>query len=353
MTLLSFVSLFIAGISTYCVLLFLRRIALKIGLVDLPGGRKQHDGSVPLVGGIAILTGFLFACLVLPFPLSQYKALFGCMTLMTFLGVADDLHELTPRFRLLGQMIIILLTIFWGHTELHYLGNLFFSGNIYLTWLAPIFTILATLSFINASNMLDGVDGLAGTVNAMQLSILLWVAIYMGCHIEAMLLATLLISIFLFLFFNFPWPFKNKQKITHKIFMGDAGSLLLGFIAAWFSIHFSQLSNTSITYLPPVTYLWITAIPLFDFFAVTINRLRRRISPMKGDRQHWHHWLQQKGLSPLIIVLLTASLSLLFALIGLTLAFAHVNEGYSLLTLIILLIIYVYYRGKKSQVKQS
>lgn len=347
MTLLSLISFFVAGIFTACVLLFLRRIALKIGLVDLPGGRKQHEGSVPLVGGIAILTGFLFTCLVLPSPLSEYKALFGCMTLMTFLGVADDLHELTPRFRLLGQMIIILLTIFWGHTELHYLGNLFFSGNIYLTWFAPIFTILATLSFINASNMLDGVDGLAGTVNAIQLTVLLWIAIYMGCQTETMLLATLLICLLVFLCFNFPWPLKNNHKKSYIIFMGDAGSLLLGFVAAWFSIHFSQLPHTSTTYLSPVTYLWITAIPLFDFFAVTINRIRRHISPMKGDRQHWHHWLQQKGLSSLVIVLLTASLSLLFALIGLTFAFAHISESYSLLTLIILLIMYVYYRGKK------
>lgn len=338
----SLLPFFIAAGITGISLLFLDRIAPKIGLIDLPGGRKQHEGNIPLIGGLAILIGFLFTCLVLPLPLSPYKPLFGCMTLIVFLGMMDDLHELTPRLRLLGQMLIVLLAIFWGKTELKNLGNLFFSGNIHLSTIpAVIFTILAWLSFINASNMQDGLDGLAGTVNAVQTASLFIVAFLGQAQADMALLTAFLGTIFIFLLFNFPLP-HNKRPA--KIFMGDAGSLLLGFVVAWFAIRFSQYGNN---FPPPVIFLWITAVPLFDFFAVTIGRIRRRRSPMKGDRQHLHYFLKHKGYDSFYIVLGLGFLSLIFSVIGLSLTWLGVSEGISFISLLALLIPYVFFFSKK------
>lgn len=318
-------------------LLFLKHLAPKIGLMDLPGGRKQHLGNIPLVGGMAILIGFLFTCLILPLPLSPYKPLLGCMTLMLFLGVMDDLHELTPQLRLFGQIIIVLLAMFWGHVELTHLGNLFFSGDIVLHLSAPIFTILAWLSFTNASNMQDGLDGLAGTVNAVQIATLLLIAFFAHAEADAMLLITFLGALIIFLCFNFPLP-KNKRPAS--IFMGDAGSLLLGFFTAWFAIRFSQLGTQAHSaFPPPVTFLWITAVPLFDFFAVTIQRIRQRRSPMSADRAHLHHLLEHYDACYVVIGL--GILSAVFSGIGLTLFWLGVNESISFSILLALLVIYV------------
>ncbi len=330
-----------AGIITGFSLFFLRRIAPKVGLLDLPGGRKQHEGDIPLVGGIGLFIGFLFTSLILPWPLSPYKPLFGCMTLVLFLGLLDDLRELTPRSRLIGQMFIVLLAIFWGNVELKNLGDLFFSGNIHLSsWGALIFTILAWLTFMNASNMQDGLDGLAGTINAVQVIALIMVG-FLG-HVEAdsSLLMAFLASLMVFLFFNFPLP-RNKRPA--QIFMGDAGSLLLGFFIAWFAIRFSQAGFPS-----PVTFLWITAIPLLDFFAVTIGRIRRRHSPMKGDRNHLHHFLQDKGFDPCYIVIGLACVSALLSAIGLYLAYAGIREGISFILFLCLLVPYVLFFSNRT-----
>jgi UDP-GlcNAc:undecaprenyl-phosphate GlcNAc-1-phosphate transferase len=335
-----------AGIITAFSLFFLRRIAPKVGLIDLPGGRKQHAGEIPLVGGLGLFIGFLFTCLILPWPLSPYKPLFGCMTLILFLGLMDDLHELTPRLRLIGQMVIVLLAIFWGNVELKNLGDLFFSGNIYLSsWAAIIFTILAWLTFMNASNMQDGLDGLAGTINAVQVMALIVIA-FMG-HVEAdsSLLIAFWASIMVFLFFNFPL-LKNKRPA--KIFMGDAGSLMLGFFTAWFAIRFSQAGFPS-----PVTFLWITAIPLLDFFAVTIGRLRRHDSPLKGDRNHLHHFLQHKGFDPCYIVICLGSLSILLSAIGYCLACSGFSDGVSFILFLCILIPYVLFFSKKRAPSQD
>lgn len=336
-----FLPLLIAGIITALSLFFLRRIAPKVGLLDLPGGRKQHEGNIPLVGGLGLFIGFLFTCLLLPWPLSPYKPLFGCMTLILFLGLMDDLHELTPRLRLLGQMAIVLLAIFWGKVELKDLGDLFCTGNIHLSFFgAIIFTILAWLSFMNASNMQDGLDGLAGTINAIQVIALIVVA-FLG-HVEAdsSLLMAFLASLIVFLFFNFPLP-KNKRPA--KIFMGDAGSLLLGFFTAWFAIRFSQSGFPS-----PVIFLWITAVPLLDFFAVTIGRIRRRHSPLKGDRNHLHHFLQQKGIDPCYIVIGLGSLSIIFSTIGLYLAYSEVSDALSFLLFLCVLVPYVLFFSQRA-----
>ncbi len=333
-----------AGAITGFSLVFLRRIAPKVGLLDLPGGRKQHEGNIPLIGGLGLFIGFLFTCLILPFPLSPYKPLFGCMTLILFLGLMDDLHELTPRLRLLGQMFIVLLAIFWGHIELKNLGNLFFHASIHLkAWSAVLFTILAWISFINASNMQDGLDGLAGSINAVQIAVLILVASLGHAEADSALLTAFLASLLFFLYFNFPLPGYRRPA---EMFMGDAGSLLLGFFTAWFAIHFSQLGG-SFPY--PVTFLWITAVPLFDFFAVTIGRIRHRQSPMKGDRYHLHHLLQQKGFDPCYIVLGLSGLSALFSLIGLSLAYSGVNESVSFILFLLLLIPYILFFSQRKR----
>lgn len=332
---------FSAAAISGAILLFLKHIAPKIKLIDTPGGRKKHKGDIPLIGGLAILVGFFFTCLLFPSPLFIYKPLFACMILITFLGLADDFQELSPRIRLLGQMSIVLLAIFWGNIKLSDLGNLFFQGNIHFGMIGTlIFTVLAWLSFVNASNMQDGADGLAGSIAVIQISFLLFLAISKHAEVDARLLSIFLGTLIVFLWFNFPLPGRRA-----KIFMGDAGSLLLGFFIAWFAISFSQQSNT---FPSPVTFLWITAVPLLDFFAVTIGRIRHKQSPLKADRRHLHHFLETKGYSSFQIVIQISLLSITFSIIGLLLFYLHLSDGLSFVFFSCLLIIYVLFFLKKT-----
>jgi UDP-GlcNAc:undecaprenyl-phosphate GlcNAc-1-phosphate transferase len=138
-------------------------------------------------------------------------------------------------------------------------------------------------------------------------------------------------SLLVFLSLNFP----NKKRPA-KIFMGDAGSLLLGFVIAWFAIRFSQSSFSH-----PVTFLWITAIPLFDFFAVTIGRIRHGRSPLRSDRQHIHHILQDKGFKPPHIVIGLAFASLCLSATGIALTYSDVSDSLSFMLFLCLLIPYI------------
>jgi len=358
---------FMVALITGMSILALKHIAPKIGLLDSPGGRKRHQGQVPLVGGLAILIGFLFTCLTVSWPLSPYKPFFACTILIVFLGIADDLHELSPRLRLAGQAFIVLLAVFWGGNALHDLGDLFFMGNIHLGHLSLLFTLAAWLSFINASNMLDGTDGLAGSINLLQLGWLCVIAFLNGANSDGFILLLFITAIVVFLLFNFPYSFRKNMRIIptvfraatrrdeaqqscspkdegYKIFLGDAGSLLLGFIVAWFAIRFSQQGGH---FPSPVVFLWITAVPLLDFFAVTIRRIRRSQSPLQGGRDHIHHILAERGFSSLKIVLTMAMVSLILASIGLVLWVIHCPDGFSFLLLIALLIFYVQQLSKQ------
>jgi len=166
-------------------------------------------------------------------------------------------------------------------------------------WSIP-FTVFATAAVVNAINMLDGLDGLAGGLVAVMLGYLAAFAFWLGETDSLTVIVALLGAVLGFLLFNVPHPWRGARRT----FMGDAGSLVLGFAVAWFTIDLSQRRAASV---PPVVMLWVVGLVLFDLFTVTIRRLLRRRSPVAADRAHVHHVLQRCGLSG------TGTLALLLA----------------------------------------
>lgn len=320
------------AITFFCILL-LKPVAYKIQLLDIPGGRKQHLKPTPVIGGIAMLLGAFAALLLLPISLLPFRGLiFGC-ALLVFVGVLDDFHELSPRGRLVAQLIALCVMIFWSDIQLHHLGSLTGKNDIALGWFAIPVTLFGAASLINAVNMLDGLDGLSGSIVLIALISLAFIATFSGYTNQALVLGVFIAALLAYLCFNFPLP----GRVQALCFMGDAGSMLLGFVLAWFTISLSQLPQTL---AGPAIMLWVTAIPLLDLATVFIKRLLRKRSPFNAGRDHIHHVLQDRGFSPKMTLLIIILAMLLCNIIAWCLVVYHVSDLWTFISFLGLFALY-------------
>lgn len=324
---------------TLVALYFLMPLALRVGLVDLPNARKQHQGQVPLIGGLAIILGLGFSSLFLTMSLSPYRSLIAGSLVLVFVGVLDDIHELSTKSRFFAEIIAGLLMTVWGGVVLYNVGNLLGIGVIHFPYVIGVFfTIFASIGIINAVNMTDGLDGFAGSLVLTQF-IALAVAVWIGHGFNDLSIIILYIATLIgFLIFNFPF----LKRAQAAVFMGDAGSMLLGFSLVWFLVKLSQGDHPFIT---PVACLWVMAIPLFETGSAIFRRVLKRQSPFKADREHIHHSLQRLGFAPIVIVFSMSVFSLLFAAIGILTSKFDVAQPLMFLIFVILFIFYFLVTG--------
>lgn len=267
-----------------------RRTARHISLVDIPYGRKTHRGVVPLVGGVAIFVSFLFAALLSNQPLAAFSSLLSGLVLLVVVGVLDDLHDLSSHSRFVAQLLAALLVASWGGVSVEELGNLFGGGPVSLGSWSIVFTVVCMIGTINAINMIDGIDGLAGSISLSVLVTFGVLAQSAGLWRHALMLYVLAGALTGFLAFNLRTPWRKEASV----FMGDAGSMMLGFALAWFSI---DLSSPQRAALAPITAVWMIGLPLIDMASVMARRIERSTSPFQADSQHIHHLLQRLGYS--------------------------------------------------------
>ncbi len=295
----------------------LRPMAMRIGLVDEPGGRKPHEGSVPLIGGVAMFCGFALAALTLDMGLMAYRSFFAAAAILVVVGILDDMHELSSRARFGAQILAAVLMAYWGGVVLGDLGGLAGGGDPFLLsgW-EIVFTVFCTVGVINALNMSDGVDGLAGGLSLVALLGLAYVADSAGLASERTLLLMLVVVVMGFLLFNMRLPWRHRALV----FMGDAGSMFLGFAISWFLIAMSQGSDRA---MAPVAALWLLMVPLFDTVWLILWRFSQGRSPTTSDVGHLHHVLQMTGMGT------TASvwLMLVIAALGATAGIAALESG--------------------------
>jgi UDP-GlcNAc:undecaprenyl-phosphate GlcNAc-1-phosphate transferase len=310
-------------------------IAHKINLVDQPSTRKHHQGSIPLVGGIAIGIGFCISILILNISLSPYRSLLAGFLLLIVTGIMDDFNEVSPRTRIVAQAIACLLITCWGGILLTHLGHLFGTETNFniATWAIP-FTVIAIMALINANNMLDGLNGLAGGTSFVTLSCLLWIANHSHASAASQLLLVLCSCLFGFLCFNLP-VFRYSKRL---VFLGDAGSTSLGLMIAWFGI---QLSQPPFDFLKSAYLPWLFIVPIFDLISVTLRRtLIKRSSAFVGDREHIHHLFQSIGLRNSFITVTLIMIAFIGGLIAIFMAQYRFSEGLSFGLFIILFLIY-------------
>lgn len=297
---------FFCGIT---LLLILQKMAEPLGMVDKPTERKAHIGNIPLVGGPAMFIALATAASVL---VPQFQVLIFLILTMSILavGVIDDILDIPAIYRLVLQALIALGMVLFADVKIDQVGNLLGSGVVEFSGITSvIFTVLCVIGVINAINMIDGADGLAGSILIISFSAMATLAWHGNDWVSAKLLVIFVGSVCAFLAFNARIVVKKAL-----LFMGDSGSMLLGFILAWFLIHLSQGESASIS---PVVAGWIFGIPLMDTIVVMVRRVLSGKSPFAADRQHFHHRLLDNGFSVNQTVFVTAATHSAFVLVGL------------------------------------
>jgi UDP-GlcNAc:undecaprenyl-phosphate GlcNAc-1-phosphate transferase len=298
-----------ALVLSVCLIRTLIPMAVRLGLVDAPCVRKRHKGEVPLIGGLAIFVTLATLCLTF----SAWQANHGIWLIalglpLLLIGLADDRWEISARKRFVVEIACGLVAAAYCDVRLHDLGRLIpsFGGALLvggtLVWLSIPLTIVGMVGVINSINMTDGVDGLAGGLAALTFTGLAFLTYPTNPSVTLQLL-TLVAALTGFLFYNS--RFFGRQRAA--IFMGDGGSIFIGFAIAWYLIMLSQGDNAVIR---PVDALWLIAVPLLDTATIMTRRLRQGRSPFAADREHFHHILLLSGFGAnrTVLIILTAQL---------------------------------------------
>jgi len=316
-----------AALTAIAVLAFVP-LARLIGLVDHPGVRKVHETVTPLAGGPAVFV-VLVLIVALTLPDNRFMQALGAGGLiMLITGMVDDRRHLSAMFRFLVQIGACSVMIWWGGVYLQDFGQLMSSNVFDLNGVAIPITVFAALGVINSFNMIDGMDGLAGTIFLVAAA---GMALFAHLAGQGELLWLLLISMaavtgFLFLNARFPWNPKAR------VFLGDAGSLLLGFILAWCLIslgggvevseHVNDEGLIGNRAFMPMTAVWLIAVPLLDTSTLMWRRWRSGQSAFAADQYHLHHAFLRAGYSVGETWLGITLLTLLLAGIGVALEFS-------------------------------
>lgn len=302
--LFSFVFLFLA-----------RNVAKKIGLVDKPDFRKRHQGLIPLVGGISVYAGICFSFLISDIQVPHNLLYLACAGLMVFVGALDDKFDISVKIRACIQALVAIVMMVHGGMVLHDLGRIIGPWQMILGPFGYLVTLFAVWAAINAFNMVDGIDGLLGGLSCVTFGSMGAVMLYSGNDGLAFWCFTMIAA-------TIPYVMLNLGVFgrRYKVFMGDAGSTLIGFTVIWILLLCTQSTRTMAhPPMTPVTALWLIAIPLMDMIAIMYRRLRKGQSPFSPDRQHIHHLIMRAGFSSrqaFMLITLAAALLAAFGVMG-------------------------------------
>ncbi|MFO7662928.1 MAG: MraY family glycosyltransferase [Chloroflexota bacterium] len=288
---------------------WVRRVALALGFVDVPDQRKAHRTPIPLLGGMAILFGAILGVLIF-FGGDPEPTVIGVLlatTVVALTGLLDDYHPLPFWAKMAGQVAGFAILVYFGI-------------RVRLPVPEPLnyaITLLWILGITNAINFLDNMDGLSAGISAVTSSFILLLALINGQYLVGALSAALLGACLGFLRYNFP---------PARIFMGDVGSLFMGFLLAVMGIQLRFPDNSNfVTWMVPV---FLFGLPIFDMSLVVLSRLRRRISPATAGRDHTSHRLVRLGFSARETVLILYLFSGILGMMALYITQASIIEGY-------------------------
>ncbi len=289
----------------------LLKLAHKFKWYDIVDNRKIHKGEIPRIGGVGIAISFLLPVLITylvyyfypnNFTYSKDILLFWSLFLgaliISIIGIFDDFKNIRPLYKLIGQFAAAVVIIFSGHFFTSFYIP-FFNIRIESIFIGQIVTLIWIIGVTNAVNLIDGMDGFSGTITGIISLIMGISSLIIGNYEQALILFILFGSITGFLIYNFP---------PAKIFMGDSGSLFIGFILACMPLYTFNNDYSSYTLILGISLL---IIPIFDTFAAIIRRKIRRVPFQSPDMDHLHHKLLAMGLSEKPIILLVSSVTLL------------------------------------------
>lgn len=290
---LSFITAFTL---TYLVIPPTIRVAIAKHLYDVPDERRSHTVVTPRLGGVAIYAGVVFA-LIFWTPLDKYgdamQYILAAFVIIFLVGVKDDIDGLSPRFKLLAEIIAALILIFKSDIRIESLyGILGIEALPY--WWSVALTVFTVVVIINSLNLIDGINGLSGSITVLATGALgVWFLVLLRYDLAILAFSTCGAAI-AFLKYNYS---------PARIFMGDTGALLIGLIISILIIKFMQINAELEPTHPfridtaPAAAFGLLILPLFDTFRVFVVRILRGRNPLHADRTHIHHLLLDSGLS--------------------------------------------------------
>lgn len=307
-------------------------ISHKKRLYDVPDARKVHTMPVPRLGGLSFFPVILMSMfLVIGFRLYfwdmdtsslsfnmlyEYLFLFVGMTLLYLVGVCDDLVGVGYRYKFAVQIAAAFLLVLSGNW-FDSLGGLFGIYSV-PAWMGMPFTVFIVVYITNAINLIDGIDGLASGLCCIALSVLSVIFFLRGQYVYALLAICTLGILMPFWCYN---VFGNANR-GHKLFMGDAGSLTLGYVISFLIIHMSVTNEVSPTLSNPYMVIAFSTVlvPLLDVIRVVLHRLREHKNPFLPDKNHFHHKLLRTGMRVRIVMVCIIAISAFFILLNSSLA---------------------------------
>ena len=307
-------------------------ISHKKRLYDVPDVRKVHTMPVPRLGGLSFFPVILMSMfLVIGFRLyfwdvnvsglsfnmlSEYLFLFVGMTLLYLVGVCDDLVGVGYRYKFAVQIAAAFLLVLSGNWFDSF-GGLFGIYSVPV-WVGVPFTVFIVVYITNAINLIDGIDGLASGLCCIALSVLSVIFFLRGQYVYALLAVCTLGILMPFWCYN---VFGNANR-GHKLFMGDAGSLTLGYVISFLIIHMSVTNEVSPTLSNPYMVIAFSTVlvPLLDVIRVVLHRLREHKNPFLPDKNHFHHKLLRTGMRVRMVMVCIIAISAFFILLNSSLA---------------------------------
>lgn len=314
-------SLALALVAGYLLTPAVSRLAVRLGALDIPDARKLHTQPVPRLGGLAVYLAFLAGLFVFGVNGREVWGLLAGTSLIVLLGVLDDIYDLPAKAKLAGQIVAAVAVIPFG-LQVEFVTNPLNGGLVYLGWWGIPVTIFWLVAVTNALNLIDGLDGLAtGTavIAALTLATVAWTEGQTGAAALALLLGAAALG---FLRYNFH---------PAKIFLGDSGSMLLGFVLAAIAVVGLTKSATAVSLIIPILIL---GIPLFDTTLAILRRCYKRQPIFNPDREHLHHRLLDAGLTHRRAVLVVYGVDAVLGASAVFLTILSTDQGVLLLVLL-------------------
>jgi UDP-GlcNAc:undecaprenyl-phosphate GlcNAc-1-phosphate transferase len=329
---MSTLNFFIFSIVIFLLLYLSLPFAKLLNLLDKPSSRKLHSGNIPMTGGLAIAVYLLILtqCFIFYEPIEQ---IFIYSFLICIIGILDDKYHLKASTKLIFQAIPVLLLMFNSNIVLDNLGYYERIGLVNLGNFKTIFTFLCVIFLINAINYSDGIDG-----NTSLISISSFILIFFlsnDSQIKAIIIF-ITIAIAGFATFNL-----SLLKLP-KIFLGDSGSMLIGFILSFFLIF---LQNKKI--VEAAALIWTINYFVFEFVATSLDRIIKKKKIFLPGIDHFHFFLKQRTKSNFLTIFIITLLNILFALIGLNI-YKYFGSGISIISFVFFFTIFFLIRRKVS-----
>ena len=322
-----FVPFLIALIVAYVLTPGVKKLAIKVGAVDKPNARKVHTHAIPRLGGLAIYVGFMAAVLFcVPVRHELLGLLLGC-TAIVALGIWDDICNIPAKVKLVGQIVAACIPIAFG-IQIEWLTNPFGTLIVLPELVAIPVTIFWIIGFTNTVNLIDGLDGLAAGVSFIASVSMILLAYTMNQYLPAMIIVAMAGAALGFLQYNF-----NPAKI----FMGDTGSMLLGYTMAVAAVLGLVKTAATIALVVPLIAL---GLPILDTLFAIIRRKMSGVPIFQPDKGHLHHRLLALGMSQKQAVLIMYFVSIVLGIVALFVANVSYQTGIATVVVVLAVIIY-------------